>query len=168
MIEDGAVSVLPVMIQSLATRENKVEFAYFILSCLRNLSESPGCRGELLIRGSIEILNQLLQYSFEEKRNQKLLIKVVHNLLLGTVLSNPSFDVAVKIVTSIINHSEDEMTIQYAAACINIFSLENMRSMHSLAVKVVDVLPILLESNHPITQYYAVAAAGQILFSNLM
>jgi len=168
MIEDGAVSVVPIMIQSLPNRENNLEFANHILCCIRNISESSGCRGELLIRGVIDILGQLMPYCYNDSNNQKLLIKTIHNLMTGTVFSNSSFDHAVKLVTSLIKQSSEEVTLQYGSACVNMFANENMRNNQQLTVNVIDVLPKLLECDHDVTKYYGIAATAQLLFNSMM
>jgi hypothetical protein len=166
MIEDGAVGALIVMTQSIPYRENKLEFVYHILSCIRLLSESPGCRGELLMRGTIDMLQQLLQHAKPDARNQRLLIKSIYNLLQGTRMTSAAAEVCVNTVCTMTIISKDMMTLQYCAACLNHILSNGMTVSAASMTKIINALPILLDIHDvPITQYYAVATTGQVLFT---
>eukprot|EP00981_Chlorochromonas_danica_P012022 scaffold4384_cov180-Ochromonas_danica.AAC.5 len=67
IIEEGGINQLHNLVTSLASREDKTiemkeELIYFILIALRSLSESSGCRADMLQKGSIELLGNLLPF----------------------------------------------------------------------------------------------------------
>lgn len=153
------------MTQSISHRENKLEFVSHILSCIRLLSESSGCRSELLMRGTVDMLHHLLQYTKSDSKTQRLAIKSVYNLLQGTRMTTASAEVCVNIICTMTIISKDMMTLQYCSACLNNILSNGMAISPASMTKIIDSLPILLDIHDvPVTQFYAVATTGQVLF----
>lgn len=167
MIEDGAVQSMSYMLQNLSIRQNRNEFAYYILLSIRFLSESSFCRIELIVRGVFDILSHLLTFCENDVRNQRTLIKSIFNLLIGTTMNNKSFDACVKLVCQLIHKSSDEITLQYSVACVNFFVLENIRHSPLLTLKILESLTKLLKSEHYLTQFYTLEITGHILLHDL-
>lgn len=165
IIEDGALASLAAMIPTLPTRENMHEIVFYIMTCLRLLSDSSGCRNEMIAKGTVDILNQI--FPFCDNRNRFILIKTLHNLMAGTVLSLSAFETAVAIVSMISSTCTDLVTRQYASSCSHLFAMEGMRGSSKLALKIIEILPQFLKSDDSITQLFALGTAGNLLFSNL-
>ncbi len=60
IIEDGGINSIHALMPNLNNHENKAEIVFHILTALRSLSESSGCRTEMLQKGSVELLYHLL------------------------------------------------------------------------------------------------------------
>jgi hypothetical protein len=164
MIEDGALASIVAMLPTLSSRPNHTEVIGHILTCLRLLSDSPTCRNEMLSKGTVDILLQLLPLCDSE--NTYMLARTLFNLICGTPLVSSIFEAAVNVVTSIDIDSTTE-TLQYASACLNIFSSENMRGDAKLAAKVMDVIPAYLKSADSTIQLFALGTAANLFFGNL-
>lgn len=168
IIEEGGISQLHAIVATLSTRENKMEMAVYILTALRSLSESSGCRADMLQKGSIELLSHLLPICVEEERCRLLTMKIIHNFVYPvTTISNHAFEIAVQMTAIIALHALDMPTIQYCAAVFNVFTKEKMRGMHHLAVLVINSMNKLLQSTDSLTQFFAISSAGNLFFGNL-
>ncbi len=164
LIEDGALAAVQIVIASLPTRENTDDLVLTILLSVRALSENPACRTEMQAKGSFDILYQLLPYADEPC--QLLIIKTLHNLLLGTVILKSSFEAAVMVVCDLAYFSVDPVTLQYCSACILSFIQEPLLEP-KLALLIVENLPKLLLVSDPLVQFCAINTAGTIFFERL-
>jgi hypothetical protein len=172
IIEDGALQTFSAAVNGLSHRENttaeeKDKLVYEVVCCIAQLSETPSCRGDMLSKGAIELLQQVLPYCNE--RSRLLVIKSLHNFI--TVMHNfPTiiFEIGVNLVTDVINQTYDDVALQYCAACFYHFTLDNMRDVSRLAVRVVKSLPRLLQCSNPLTQYYSIITTSLMFFTNLM
>ena len=154
------------MLLSLPTRENNKEIVFNILIALRALSDSSGCRHEMIHRGTIDILNNLLSYCDEKER--LLIIKVLHNLFKSPQSINKLLlETSIIIVIQIIQRSESILIFQYCAASINVFTIEKTKEMKSLTVQLVDSLVLLLQMTDPLIQYFVVATIGDLFYNHL-
>jgi hypothetical protein len=170
IIEDGVLQTFSAVINSLSHRENILERNSIVLNistCITQLSENILCRGDMISKGAIELLQQLLPYCNEQSR--LLVIKSLYNLLT-MIHTSPStiFEIGVNVVTDVINQTYDETTLQYAAACFHLFIKENMRGIPRLAVRVVKALPRLLLCSNPLSQFYSIITTSMMFFSDLM
>eukprot|EP01038_Epipyxis_sp_PR26KG_P006972 gene6972-9532_t len=167
IIEDGAINFFQhSLIPTLATRANADEIAFEILVALRSLSDSSGCRADLLQKGSVDILYSLLPYSHENGR--LLIIKILHNFFqTPSMVKTFLFETATSIVIAIVNKSTSPVIMQYCAACVQIFTKEGLRGLKDLAVPIIDVLSILLKCADPLTQYFSISSSGNLFFNNL-
>lgn len=167
IIEDGGIQNFIAVVNSLPGRVNKDELAFHVSLCLRQLSDTPGCRSDMISKGAIELMHQMLGFINEECRRH--VVKTLHNLI-SAMQSFPStmFEVAVNIVTELIAHSSDQCVLQIASACIWNFSQDNMRHMAHLAQRVSKSLTKLLLSSDGLTQFFAVSTASRLFFSRLL
>lgn len=166
MIEDGALNAISGILSTLNQKENKEELTMYILQCFRSLSESIGCRGELLAKGIMDLVSQIVQFCSDSK-SLTYIVKVVHNLLSMPNISKNSFESAVLIVCEIIDkvNVDQIVVLQYAAACVSIFTKAQMRGNSSLAAKVMVSLNKLLFVQDALTQYYSISSAGFLFFA---
>lgn len=167
IIEDGGIQNFIAVVNSLSGRANKDELAFHVASSLRQLSDTPNCRSDMISKGAIELMHQMLPYINEECRRH--VTKTLHNLI-SYMTSFPStmFEVAVNIITEIIQQSSDGDVLQIGSACIWNFSQENMRNMNHLALRASRSLTKLLLSTDGLTQFFAVSTASKLFFSRLM
>lgn len=167
MIEDGAIAGMSYILQGIAMKENKNELILNVARTIRALTESINCRGDLLQKGCLDILYPILPYCNDE--TLLLIIKSVHNLLFAvTSMANSGYELAVKITAYIIPKTDNYISHQYAAACSHIFTETRGRDNSRLLSLITNGIPRLLDSSEPLTQYYAVSAAGNIFFLNLI
>lgn len=167
IIEDGGIQNFIAVVNSLPGRANKDELAFHVSLCLRQLSDTLGCRSDMISKGAIELMHQMLPFINEECRRH--VVKTLHNLV-SSMQSFPStmFEVAVNIVTEMVIHSSDTAVLQIASACLWNFSQDNMRNMHHLAFRVSKSLTKLLLSTDGLTQFFAVSTASKLFFSRLL
>ena len=167
MIEDGAIAGMSYILQGIGAKENKNELILNVARTIRALTESINCRGDLLQKGCLDILYPILPYCNDE--SLLLIIKSVHNLLFAvTSMSNSSYELAVKITAFIVPNTNSSSSHQYAAACSHIFTETRGRDNSRLLSLITNGIPRLLDSEEPLTQYYAVSSAGNIFFLNLV
>jgi len=166
IIEDGALQTFTAFVNSVSHRENRSELVHQMALCLRQLSDSPNCRVDMISKGSVEMIPQLLPYCSE--RGVQLLIKTLHNLL-GVVSTFPSiiFDISVTVVLDIALHSSNPVVLQYAAASFYIFTKERMRGNTRLTVRLLKALPKLLAASDSLTQFFSVTTSANMFFQNL-
>lgn len=168
IIEEGGISQLHSIVTTLSMRENKMEMASYILTALRSLSESAGCRADMLSKGSMELLSHLTPLCIEDERCRLLTMKIIHNFVHPpSSVANHAFEMAVHITTMIIAPAVDLPTIQYCSATYNLFTKEKMRGMNHLAVHVINSMNKLLQSADSLTQFFAISSAGNLFFGNL-
>ena len=166
IIEDGAFNFFVSLLSNVGYKENRGELVLYIARCLRAMSDTKICRPDMIAKGCIELLQQLLPFCGEE--GFQLVITTLRNLL-RIVSSIPSaiFEVAVNVACELIMASADELVLQYASSCVYIFTQERMRNIPRLVVRTVKNLPKLLGSTEPLTQFYAIAASGNIFFNTV-
>lgn len=164
IIEDGALSSMAAVVPSLPMRENAAELVGHMVTCVRLLSDSVVCRTELLAKGTLDLLYQLIPYCNEEHRLS--LMRSLFNLLQAAV-SMPIFETAVMIVTGMCSVAEDTHSLQYISACLMMFCRENLRGSTKLAIRAVDSLPKLLEYDDKLTHFFAIVSAAHLFFINL-
>jgi len=166
IIEDGALTCLHTLLTSLSAMDHKRALALDILTALRSLSDSVGCRVDLIAKGSIEILNSLLGYT--DERGKLLTIKILHNYMSASSSMNKQmFEMAVLITTQIVTLSKKEVTLQYCSACLHMFTKEEIRGMKHLALNIIDSMRVLLTCSDPLTQFFAISSSGNLFFNNL-
>lgn len=171
IVEDGALQIFSACVNSFSHRESNPEeregMVYNVACAIAQLSETPSCRGDMISKGAIELLQQILPFCNEKSR--LLVIKSLHNFLT-VVHTFPTiiFEIGVNLVTDVINHTYDDIALQYCAACFYHFTLENMRDLSRLAVRVVKSLPRLLLCSNQLTQYYSIITTSLMFFSELV
>jgi hypothetical protein len=166
IIEDGALSCVNSIISSLPTIENRKPLVYDMLLAVQSLSDSMGCRAEMLLKGCVEILSQTLEYCDDPGRC--LIIKTVHNFLqVSSSMSNAMFAHSVGIATAVVRDTRDPVTKQYGSACLHIFTKEEIRGMKHLSVAIIESMSVLLKCSDPLTQFFAISSSGNLFFNNL-
>jgi len=102
LIEDGVISSFVGLVPTLADRADSVQYVEHMLTCLASLSESStGCRTDMLQRGTVDLLEQLLPYC-TTPMCRYYTIKVMHSLLEIVRLMTPTvFETAVHIVVEV-------------------------------------------------------------------
>jgi hypothetical protein len=166
IIEDGGISSLHALLPNLPAAENRSELVFNMLTALRSLSESSGCRTEMLLKGSVELLFALLPHC--DEKDKLLVIKILHNFLQAPMsLSLSAFDIAVQITFTIVLETNFISTIQYCAACFHIVTKEKLRGLRHLAPSIINAMSILLKSEDAVTQFFAISSAGNLFFENL-
>jgi hypothetical protein len=166
IIEDGALSCLHALLTGLATMDHRRALVYDILTALRSLSDSAGCRIDMIQKGSVEMLHTLLPYT--DERGKLLSIKILHNFLQAmSSLNRQMFETAVLVATNIVGSAKKEVTLQYCSACIHLFTKEEIRGLKHLALDIIDSMSILLKCADPLTQFFAISSSGNLFFKNL-
>ena len=167
IIEDGALNCLNSLLPTIYGRENRVELCYNVLVAIRSLSESSGCRAEMLQKGTIDIINNMLTHV--DDKGKLLIIKIIHNFLqvpaTSTAMNTSSFETAVTMAAQIVHSTTLVSTLQYCAACFHIFTKERLRE--AMAIIIIDAMSILLRSRDPLTQFFSISTSGNLFFNNL-
>jgi hypothetical protein len=167
IIEDGALTYFFSLVNNeFGYRENKKLLAMYITRTLRSLSESRECRNDMISKGSMELLQQLLGYCDE---SAFLVIAITLFNLLKMVSSIPTaiFDVAVNVACELVGMSSSLETMQYVVHCLFVFTQERMRGISRLVVRITKALPKVLGMTDPLSQFYCIAASGNLFFSNV-
>lgn len=168
ILEDGALSAFSSYVGTLAARdgESRTELVYNVITCMRALSETKQLLTELISKGTVELLQQLLPYC--DDISHMLVIKTLHNLL-AHIHSFPIaiYAAAVNIVSDLAHLSENHVTLQYSSSCFYLFTEDNLRNDPRLILRVIRALPKLLLSNDSVTQYFGVACAGNLFFNTM-
>ena len=166
IIEDGALSCLHGLLGGLASMDHKKSLVFDILTAMRSLSDSAGCRVDMIQKGSVEILNALLPYT--DEKGKLLTIRILHNFLQTmSSLNKHMFEISVQIATNIVSTAKKETTLQYCAGCIHLFTKEEIRGIKHLAIRIIDSMSILLKCPDPLTQFFAISSSGNLFFNNL-
>jgi hypothetical protein len=167
IIEEGAIQMFISVANTLSVRSNRSELALHLCMILRGLSDTLPCRTELLSKGSMELISQLLSHLDEPCR--LLIIKTVHNLV-QVIHSSPGtiFEIAVGIVCEIGTKSSDGAVLEIVSACIWNFFEVKLRNMVHLSKSLHPVLVKLLLSEIPLTKFYAINSVSQMFFNKLM
>ena len=120
----------------------------------------------MISKGCMEMIPLLLPHG--DELAHELLITCIHNLL-GVVSNFPAiiFEIAVGAVVDLILYSDDDVILQYGAACLYIFTQEKMRNNLRLSTRVLKVLPKLLTSENCLTQYFSVITSANMFFQDL-
>jgi hypothetical protein len=166
IIEDGGINSLHTLLPNLPSAENRSELVFNMLTALHSLSESSGCRSEMLLKGTVELLNSLLAYS--DEKDKLLIIKILHNFLQSPLtLSLSAFETSTLITYHITINTSFVSTIQYCSACFHIITREKLRGLRHLASPIISAMSILLKSEDAITQFFAISSAGNLFFENI-
>ena len=172
VMEDSILSTFQTSLLNVGNRENRDEIVYCIAACLRSLAASKQCRLDMISKGSVDLINQLMPYCAEKAL--LLSTKALHDLL-SNVTSFPSaiFDVAVNTATDIMtftdSFSEDgrRTAWQYVSSIIYTCTQQEMCRKRRLVDRICRCMPKLLSSTDSIIQFYAILSAGNIFFNNL-
>jgi hypothetical protein len=166
VIEDGALTSVHAVIAGLSSAEQKRSLSMDILTAVKALSDSSGCRVDMISKGAIDILHTMLPHA--DERGMMLIIKIMHNLMqVSTAMNKVMFEHAVLIVTEIVPLTKSEKTLQYCAACLHLFTKEDIRGMKHLALNIIDSMSVLLHCKDPLTQFFAISSSGNLFFNNL-
>ena len=162
IIEDGAIAGIAAVVPNLGQKENPHELVELIAVGLRLLSESIGCRIELLAKGALNILQGIIPYGNDTSRI--VMAKALHNITQHA-LNNNQFSLSVQIACDLALTSEDPAVMEYISACFQQFASEGLLGDSSLANSIMDALPqCLSQSSRPLTQFYSVTTAGNLFF----
>lgn len=166
LIEDGVLGVVSTLTNTLPTRNNKTEIVFYLSTVLRALSETKGCLSDLISKGTMETLQQMLPWCDED--STLLIIKTLRNLL-RIIHSFPLaiYATAVNIVSDIVARSKDPIALQYCSSSLHIFTMDSLRRDQKLAKMVIVSLPKLLKSADSLTQFFCVSATGNMFFNNI-
>lgn len=163
IIEDGALSGMQSLVSSLATRENRHELVPLLATTIRLLSESAGCRIEIIQKGGIDILAGILPYA-DDPGTLAVTMKALHNVMKYPTLSDSAFSKCGEVTVQMVRLSDDSTVKEYASACLFNLAQQSMRGMTTLANETMAILPILLADENPLTQYFAISTAGDLFF----
>lgn len=168
IIEDGGITNLHGLVANIPNLENRQEMIFSMLTAIRSLSESAGCRTEMLQKGTVELLYNILTIGLCEEKDKLLIMKILHNFLQAPLsLSMNAFELSVMITFQIVMETKFIATIQYCTACFHIVTKEKLRGLKQLANHIVDAMSVVLKSSDAITQFFAISAAGNLFFHNL-
>ena len=169
VIEDGAISFFISLVNSIGYHRSRDEIIYNIVRCLWCLSETKGCRQDMISKGSIELLKQVL--NFCSSACFVIVAKILRNLLeIVKQIPTAIFEVAVNVAIGLLAEPEatqDEVTMQYVADCLYIFTMERMRGNQLLVEHCIKNLPKLLRSSDQKTQFFSIAASGNLFFNSI-
>jgi len=168
IIEDGGITNLHGLIPNLVNVENRQEMIFNMLTAIRSLSESAGCRSEMLQKGSVELLYNILMTTHCEDKGKLLIMKILHNFLQSPLaLSMNAFELSAMITYQIVMETNFVATIQYCTACFHIVTKEKLRGLKQLANCIIDAMSVVLKSSDAITQFFAISTAGNLFFHDL-
>jgi hypothetical protein len=167
IIEDGAISGIASILASINSRDKSIreEMVENMSICIRFLSETVSCRSDLIAKGTVDIVAQLIPHC-----NQISLlycVKTIHNLVAVPTMPKWSFETSVNIISDILKKTEEPNIIQYVAACIYMFTKVNYMGIEKLIPLVINTMPKLLASQDSITQFFSIACAGNLFFVQL-
>lgn len=169
IIEDGGITHLHGLVTNLPNLENRQEMIFNMLTAVRSLSESAGCRAEMLQKSSIELLYNILMTNYCGEKDKLLIMKIVHNFLQAPLsLSMNAFELSTMITFLIVMETHFVATIQYCTACFHIVTKEKLRGIKHLSNNIVDAMSVVLQSSDAITQFFAISTAGNLFFHDLM
>ncbi len=166
VIEDGALPGVAAIIPTLHERpaDNRDEIVYLIAVAIRLLSESSGCRIELIAKGALDILRGITPHC--TNRSRCMTIKALYNIIQHP-LNNTHFEISATIAVDLAMScsNRDPVVMELCSACFYAFTAEGLRGNTALANRIMDALPRCLgETAKPLTQYYSVTCAGNIFF----
>ncbi len=170
IIEDGALASLVSFTANIHHRDNRDECVILVTLCLRLLSENTACRGDMVSKGSIELLYTLLPIS-DDQSWLSMVTTIYHILHVSPIPMSP-LETAVHIVTEIIQKTSNLTTLQFASACVYMFTRDpqQLQARPLVYARIIHVIPKLLRSTSanttPLTQYFAIVSCGFIFFSN--
>jgi hypothetical protein len=184
IIEDGALASLVSFVASIPQRANIDECVVLVATCLRLLSESSTSsnvnqssssnqssqiRIDMVSKGSIELINTLMQYCDERswEHNVITLFNLLH--IPPQQFPNATLETAVNIVTDVALRSKAENTLLACSACIYMAVRDPNRFVdrHNIPIRISNAMPIVLAPAHALTKYFAIASAGYLFFSNV-
>jgi len=118
-------------------------------------------------KGTILLLKLLIPYC--DDNGYVLIITSLFNFMRTLKHFPPAiFDYSVTIVSEITALTNHPVCLQYAAAEVFAFTREETNCRKPLIVSlIIKTLPKLLASPDSLTQFYAVAASGNLFFNNL-
>jgi hypothetical protein len=184
IIEDGALASLVSFVASIPQRPNIDECVVLVATCLRLLSESSTAsntnqssssnqssqiRIDMVAKGSIELINTLMQYCDERswEHNVVTLFNLLH--IPSQQFPNATLETAVNIITDVAHRSKAENTLLACSACIYMAARDPNRFLDrpNIPIRISGAMPIILGSNNALTKYFAIASAGFLFFGNL-
>lgn len=168
LIEYGAINNLHNLMVAIPTwKHNKHELVFHMLTALRSLSESSGCRTEMIQKSTIDLLVGLTPHCTDKDR--LLIVKMLHNFLsTSTCLSAAAFSTTVTMLYDLVFRASYIVILQYCAACLHMVTKEKIRGQKQHALKIIETMSILLPSKDPITQFFAISTSGNLFFGNLV
>lgn len=166
IVEDGALQSFTAFVNSLPHREQKPELVRHVAFCLKQLSDTPGCRVDMISKGCIEMLPQLLPYCNVDSR--LLIMKTLHNLLkVVTTFPTIIFEIITNLVIDMILYDSHESLLQYGSSCCYIFTREKLRGIGRLVPRLLRALPKLLLVSDPLTQFFSITTSANMFFQDL-
>jgi len=166
LIEDGALAGMTAILPTLADRDaqNREDIVSLLATASRLLSESVGCRIELLAKGALDVLKAIVPYC--NSNSLVMAAKALYNIIQHP-LSYAQFETSANIAVNIamVCEDHDPVVMELAAACFHSFTGEALRGNISLANMIMDAVPHCLgETALPSTQYFSVTTAGNLFF----
>ena len=174
VIEDGILNTFQASLLNISYRENRGEVVHHMAACLRALAASRSCRLDMISKGSIDLLNQLMPHC-----NESALLFCVRALydLLSYVNSFPSaiFDNAVNAAIDVFSLSDNpdfsskgvETMWQYVASIICTCTKHEYCKKKTLVDSICRCMPKILQSKDRLTNFFSIISAGNIFFNNL-
>lgn len=163
MIEDGALHHLLSFAESIPNRPNTETNTSLAVSCLRMVSDVPSGRYELVIRGCMKQLYNLLLFCNSSSVLE--LVLVVYNLIQLN-LPTPQFEAAAWIVTQVvIDWKEDSLVIMYCSACLYIFASHQQRLTFDCIKKILNASTSLLGISLELVQANVMATLEELYFN---
>lgn len=162
IIEDGALPAILSVLTTTDDRQNKEEIMFLAATCMHMMSETAGCRIEMIQKGGLDILKTILAHA--DDGTMTVTMKALHNIMKYPTLSQSAFELCCDIACTACRISEDLVVLEYVSACLYQLAEQSMRGNIALADEVMGLLPKLISSEKPLTQYFAISAAGDLFF----
>ena len=167
MLEDGALFSLVSFTESIPNRQDKENNCYLAVSCLRMFSENVSGRTEMITKGCLKPLKNILKFCNRDTLLQLLLI--VFNLI-HLQMSTQNLELAVVITTFILNEStvvpeNDSDIYQYVAACLYLFCQQHQKFSFSITKKILLSLERLLGNEIPFIQGCVIPSCEALFFN---
>lgn len=164
IIEDGCLAGMATISSQLDNKAKDVvdELVRLIAIALRFMSDNDACRIEIIAKGGLDILLNILPYALFEART--MIVVCLYNLMQHDYLNNAQFEKCAHIACQVINASTEDIIFEYASTCLYKLAEDNVRGNTKLANMIMDVVGKYMGSAVPLTQYFAVATAGNLFF----
>lgn len=167
MVEDGALHFLISFSESVPNKPDKESNAYLVISCLRMFSENATGRAEMVNKGCLRPLRNILRFCNRDTVLQLLL--VVFNLI-QVPMSTVNFDIAATIVTNILTESkvvkdDDNEIFLYGSACMFVFCQQHQRFNAMTSKRLLTAISKLLGSTNAFIQACVIPSC-EVLFFN--
>ena len=167
MVEDGSLSSLIHFTESIPNREDKENNCYLVVSCLRMFSENVSGKTEMVTKGCLRPLKNILKFCNRDTLLQVIL--VVFNLI-QLQMSTQNLEVGVLITTYILNEStvvpDNEPDIyQYGAACLYLLCQQHQKFSFSVTKKILMSLVRLLGNENQFVQGCVIPSCEALFFN---